>query len=196
METTVRAYRAHCSALLLVALLTGCAGVPSIQQPSPPLAVDLPRFMGSWHVIANIPYWLENGKVATRDEYRLRADGRIDNDFVFRRGFDRPEQRWRGVSSVIPGSAGSLWKVQFVWPFSARLQVLEVSPDYRWALLASPDRTLAWVFAREPQIDTALYADLLQRMAGHGVDRCALRQVPQRPEDLGQASIAPPGCAD
>lgn len=181
--------------LLLAALLAGCAGQPV--RPAPDIEVDLPRFMGSWQVIAHIPYWLENGKVATRDEYRLRPDGRIDNDFVFRRSFDGPERRWRGVSRVVPGSGGALWQVQFVWPFRADLQVLEVAPDYQWALLASPDRSYAWIFARSAQIAPALYADLLQRIAGHGVDPCLLAPVPQRPEDLLAPSLArAPGCQE
>src|SRR3546814_2509235 len=86
---------------LTTPLLSGCAATAARDQP--PLTsdaiVDLPRFMGAWHVIAHIPYWPERGKVASRDEYQLRADGRIDNDFVFRKSFDAPEQRWQDRKS-------------------------------------------------------------------------------------------------
>jgi apolipoprotein D and lipocalin family protein len=171
--------------LPLLCLLSGCAATPS--RDLPPLAeVDLPRFMGSWQVIANIPYWLENGKVATRDEYRLREDGKIDNDFVFRRGFDRPVQRWEGVSTVQPGSGGARWSVQFIWPFSAEVEVLEVDPDYQWALLADPKRTKAWLFSRDPSMEAGRYATLVQRFQRHGVDPAALVRVPQHREQLGQ----------
>lgn len=165
--------------------LGACASVP--QRTLPPLPeVELSRFMGSWHVIANVPYFFERGKVATRDEYRLREDGRIDNDFVFRRGFDRPEQRWEGISTVVPGSSGARWTVQFIWPFSTGLEVLEVDTDYQWALLATPDRKLAWVMAREPDLAAEPYAELIQRLPRHGVDASTLRRVPQRPEQIGQ----------
>ena len=164
----------------LLILLAGCATQPPRELP--PLAeVDLPRFMGSWYVIANVPYWLEQGKVATRDEYRLREDGRIDNDYVFRRRFDRPERRWEGVSTVVPGSGGARWSVQFVWPFSADLEVLEVGPDYDWALLSNPRRELAWLFSRDPDISDERYAELAERFRRHGVDPSALARVPQFP---------------
>lgn len=176
-------------------LLAGCATAPTPPE-QPAVEVDLPRFMGAWHVIANIPYWLENGKVATRDEYRLRPDGRIDNDFVFRRGFDRPERRWKGIATVQPGSGGSRWQVQFVWPLKADLQVLEVAPDYQWALLASPDRRMAWVFARDNVMAPSLYADLLMRIERHGVERCAIVRVPQQPSDLEAGDLRAPGCPD
>lgn len=165
--------------------LAACASAPQRALPALP-EVELSRFMGTWHVIANVPYFFERGKVATRDEYRLREDGRIDNDFVFRRGFDRPEKRWEGVSTVEPGSGGARWSVQFVWPFSTGLEVLEVDADYQWALLATPDRKLAWVMAREPELAAERYVELVQRLRRHGVDPAALRRVPQRPEQLGQ----------
>ena len=188
----MKTVRALCATLFLV-LLAGCASQPS-RADLKLIDVDLQRFMGSWHVIANIPYWLENGKVATRDEYRLMSDGRIENVFVFRRGFDKPETRWNGVSTVLPDSGGSLWSVQFVWPLSTRLQVLEVSDDYRWAILASPDRSYAWIFHRDAQIDDALYLDLLRRMQARGVDPCAIRPVPQEPSDLDATPPTLPGC--
>jgi apolipoprotein D and lipocalin family protein len=169
----------------LLILLAGCSAAPP--RDLPPLAtVDLQRFMGSWHVIANIPYWLEEGKVATRDEYALRPDGRISNDFVFRRSFDQPEQRWEGVSTVQPDSGGARWSVQFVWPFSADLQVLEVDPDYRWALLSNPARSMAWLFSREAAMSQPRYAELVERFRRHGVDPALLKRVPQFREQLGQ----------
>lgn len=163
--------------------LAACASRPPVAPlPADTPPVDLPRFMGTWHVVANVPYFFENGKVATRDVYRLRPDGRIDNDFVFKKRFGEPDRTWRGVSTVVDGSGGREWKVQFVWPISTRLQVLEVAPDYSTALLATPDRKLAWVFSREPVMDDATLSALKVRIARFGVDAGAMRRVPQTPE--------------
>ncbi len=176
--------------------LAACAGAPE-SRPMPDAAplsaspVDLPRFMGTWYVVANVPYFFENGKVATRDVYRLRPDGRIDNDFVFKTRFGEPDRTWRGVSTVVEGSGGREWKVQFVWPFSTRLQVLEVSPDYSSAILATPNRKLAWVFSREPVIGDAPLAGLKARLGTFGVDVSAMRRVPQTPEQLAALEASP-----
>jgi apolipoprotein D and lipocalin family protein len=173
--------------VLATAFLTaGCAMTPKQPPLTTSARVDLDRFMGSWHVIANIPYWPERGKVATRDEYALRADGRIDNDFVFRKDFDQPEKRWNGVSSVVEGSDGAHWKVQFIWPFKADLLVLEVDPNYRWALLGNPKRSMAWIFGREPVMADALYADLRARFNAYGYDPAQLQRVPQVAAQQGQ----------
>lgn len=165
---------------LAVVVLAACASPGARERPLEAApAVDLARFMGTWHVIANVPYFFENGKVATRDEYRLRPDGRIDNDFVFKKQFGEEDKRWRGISTVLPDSGGARWKVQFVWPFSTELVVVHVDDDYQGAALATPDRKLAWVFGREPTMDTARYDALVARLVEQGVDASALRPVPQ-----------------
>lgn len=173
------------TALVLTALLlAGCASVENrpVSANAPPM--DLAAFMGTWHVVAHVPYFFERGKVATRDVYRLRPDGRIDNDFVFKRRFGEPDRTWRGVSTVVEGSGGREWKVQFIWPFSTRLQVLEINDDYTRALLATPDRKLAWIFSRDQVVDDAELNALKDRIATFGVDRAALARVPQIPEHL------------
>ena len=175
------------SAVLIAATalaLAACTSTPERPVPANATPVDLPRFMGTWHVVANIPYFFENGKVATRDVYRLREDGRIDNDFVFKRAFGEPDRTWRGISTVVDGSGGREWKVQFIWPFSTRLQVLEINDDYTRALLATPDRKLAWIFSRDQVVDDAELNALKDRIATFGVDRAALARVPQIPEHL------------
>lgn len=85
------------------------------------------------------------------------------------------------MSSVVEGSGGAHWRVQFIWPFKADLLVLEVDPDYRWALLGNPRRSLAWIFAREPVIDADLQARLRARFADFGYDPSDLVAVPQVP---------------
>lgn len=169
---------------LVVAMTASCAGIPSDAKPQPRAAenVELSRFMGTWYVIANVPYFFENGKVATRDEYRLRPDGRIDNDFVFKKRFGEPDRRWRGISTVVPGSGGARWKVQFIWPFSSELMVVKVDDDYQGAALMSPDGSLAWVFGREPVMPPERYAALVDTLKANGVDTSIMQKVPQRPE--------------
>jgi apolipoprotein D and lipocalin family protein len=167
-------------AVIAAVLLAACASRSErAQAPLATADIDLPRFMGTWYVIAHVPYFFESGKVATRDEYRLRPDGRIDNDFVFKKRFDGADRRWNGISSVVADSGGARWKVQFVWPFSSELVVVHVDDDYRGAALTTPDRTLAWVFGREPTMDAARHQALVAILAAQGVDVSALRAVPQ-----------------
>jgi len=177
-------------ALPLVAV--SCAGSPKeYRMPSPPLAeVDLPRFMGRWWVIANIPYFAERGKIASSDNYTLREDGRIDVVYAYRKSFDETEERTLEASATpVPGSGGAHWKQRFFWILSVEVQILDVDPGYRWALIGNPKRSLAWVFAREPVMSAAEYARIVERLRRFGYDPAQLSRVPQVPAQVGQAGF-------
>jgi apolipoprotein D and lipocalin family protein len=68
----------------LATLVSGCASTPTDLPPPALVAhVDLPRFMGDWYVIANIPTFLEKGAHNAKDSYRLEPDGTIATTFSF-----------------------------------------------------------------------------------------------------------------
>ena len=147
--------------------------------------VDLPKYMGRWWVIANIPYFAENGKVATADVYALKPNGRIDNVFAYRKAFDQPEQKMQAEARVYPGTNNTHWQVRF-WGglIRAQLVILEVSPDYQWAIIGNPDRSLAWGFARNPVMDDAQLKTLSDKFRKYGYDPAKLKRVPQVPAQL------------
>ena len=170
------------------ALLSSCASRSPQTTPAParpPLKtvahLDLPRFMGDWYVFANIPYYLENGKVGTFDRYALRPDGRIQNSFFFRRGtLDAPLKEWRGVAWVHDRQSNAEWRVQFIWPLRVPFLVIDLDPDYQWAVIGYPSRKLAWVLSRTTTLDPAVYEGILVRMKAQGYDTRMLKLVPQR----------------
>lgn len=175
--------------LMLLFLVAACTSTPMKPNATP---VDLPRFMGAWHVIAHVPYFGERGHVATRDEYTLREDGRIGVRYVYQEGFDEPVKTLESKATVKDGSGSRLWTTWFFGVIPTKFRILEVAPDYSWALIDYPGRDLAWVFARTADIGDAQYAELLQRMRGHGVDTGKLLRVPQLVEQVGQPGFASP----
>lgn len=149
--------------------------------------IDLARYMGRWSVIANIPYFGERGKVETTDIYALMPDGRIDNTYEYRKAFGKPFKQMKGVATVVPGTNNAQWRIAFFGGLlKADYLVLEVAPDYSWALIGHPKRKMGWVFARSQAMDEALYQALLAKMAGHGYDTTKFRKVPQKREQQGQ----------
>ena len=166
---------------LLVLAALGVAGCATSQPPLRTVPqVDLTRYLGNWYVIANIPYFLEKGKVATYDTYSMRPDGRMNNTFTFRRGsFDAPEQSWHGVAWVVNHDSNAEWKVRFIWPLTATYLVLELDPDYQWAVVGTPGRDLLWVLARQRHLDDVTYGDILRCIAAQGYDTNRLALVPQ-----------------
>ena len=150
------------------------------------VTIDLERYMGVWHVIANIPYFAENGKVASRDVYRLDADGNVETQYVYRKGFGEPEKSLHSLGIVQPGSSSAYWVVRFLWLIRADYLVVDIAPDYSWVLVGQPSRKLGWILARTPAVDDALYTMLLDRFRTCGYDPARFRRVPQFAADVGK----------
>lgn len=179
-------------------LVTGCSNDPPNPNPRADLPlktvpVDLPRYMGRWYVIANIPYFAERGYVGSMAEWKLRDDGRIDDGFIGHKGsFDAPPKHYQFVDTPKPGSDGGEWRVRLFWPIYVTQLTLYVDPDYRYTILGYPGKSLGWIFAREPVIPEADYRALLGRLDAMGYDTSRFRRVPQTPAQLGQPGFASP----
>lgn len=151
-------------------------------SPPPPTVrhVDLDRYMGEWFVIANIPYFLEKGKVASSDTYRMRPDGRMDNIYTFRKkSFDAPEKQWKGVAWVVDRETNATWKVRLFWPLTSTYLVIHLDPDYRWSVVGNPSGKLLWILARKRSLPEHEYRDILELLQKDGYDAGRIVKVPQ-----------------
>lgn len=174
--------------LLLLSVLAACAarssGPPPLVRPE---RVPVEDFVGTWYVIANIPYFAERGRVASRVEYRPRPDGRFDDLYYSRKGrFDAPERLLRGLAWPLDPPANTRWRSRFYWPFTFDFDVLLLDRERGLLLLGHPSRDYAWIMARENDIAEADYHRLLSELAAQGYDPARLKRVPQRPDQLGR----------
>ena len=153
------------------------------KTPIPPVDnVDLPRFMGDWYVIANIPTFLERESYDAIETYELRDDGKIQTTFRQRKGsFDAKIDTMRPVGTLREGTNNAVWGMQFVWPIKAEYVIVYVDVDYSQTIIGRSARDYAWIMARTPQISGADYAAHVERLKELGYDISKIRRVPQRP---------------
>jgi apolipoprotein D and lipocalin family protein len=170
---------------------------PRAEVPLQSVPVDLPRYMGRWYVIANIPYFAERDFVGTNVKWTLREDGKIDDEFFGRKnGFDKPVTHHQFLDTVKPGSGGGEWSVQPFWPIHVTQMTLWVDPDYRYTILGYPNKKLGWIFSREATMSEDTYKSMLARLDAMGYDTTRFRRVPQSPEQIGQPGFQSPGQRD
>lgn len=185
---------------LLVAIalvLAGCASTSPNPRAGDELkfaSVDLPRYMGKWYIIANIPFFGERDYVGSYAEWTLRPDGKIADVFVGKKGgFDAPETLREFVDTIVPDSGNAKWSVRLFWPIYVTQLTLYVDPDYRTTILGYPGKSLGWIFARSPEISNAAYRDLLGRLDAQGYDTSLFKRVPQTPDQVGKPGFQSPG---
>ena len=72
--------------------------------------------------------------------------------------------------------------MQFFWPFRGDYWIIELAPDYRYAVIGHPSRDYLWILSRTPDMDPSDYAMLLARIEAHGYDLGRLERTPQPPD--------------
>lgn len=170
-----------CALLLFCWSLLGCGSRQAL--PVLPLAkdVDLQRFMGAWYVIGFIPLYPEKDAHNGIERYRLADDGSIDVAYRFRRGgHDGELKHYSPRARVVPGSGNAIWRMQFLWPFSADFRIAYLDDQYQEVIIARQARDYVWLMARSPDMAEARFAELRQMIAEMGYDIDDFRRQPQR----------------
>ncbi len=164
--------------IAVAAMLAACSSAPTIPTAK---SVDLPRFMGDWYVIANIPTFVEKDAYNAVESYRVDKDGSIATTFTFRQGsFDGPERVMHPRGFVRDHESNAVWGMQFVWPIKAEYVIAHVDPDYTETIIARSKRDHVWIMARKPVLPEEDYARLVRMVAELGYDTSKLQKVPQR----------------
>ncbi len=174
-------------------LAAGCSttGSPSMEKPNSALRtvpfVDLPRYMGDWRVIANLPYFAEKGCVDSIESYALRPDGKIENWFTYRKqSFDAPQKTIRAQAEVVNQKTNAEWQVKFFGFIKVPYLVIDLDPAYQWTVVGHPSRKYGWVMARERTLPEPTYQTILDRLAVQGYDPEKFVKVPQSPTSGSQ----------
>ena len=151
-------------------IVTACAGVKHKDTLPTVASVDLARYAGAWYEIARLPMWFQRHCVDSKAMYTSRPDGRIGvhNECVTDSGgVDQAE----GVATVIDPKTNARLTVVFD-NFFARLfgssregnyWILALDPEYRTALVGTPDRRFLWILSRAPQLEEATYQRLVEQ---------------------------------
>jgi apolipoprotein D and lipocalin family protein len=167
--------------LTIFVVLGGCASSPQGMAPVALVShVDLPRFMGDWYVIANIPTFLEKGAHNAKDSYRLDADGTIATTFSFNAdAADGPARHYESHGYVLDPTTNAVWGQQYVWPIKADYRISYLSPDFTQTVITRDKRDYVWIMARTPTIPDADLARLTAFVGTQGYDVTRLQPVPQ-----------------
>ena len=172
-------------------MLAACGG-GNVKEQIPPVAhVDVPRFMGDWYVIAQIPTRLEKEAFDSVESYTLREDGKVDTTFRYRDGgFDEKIKTMHPTGTVREDTGNAIWGMQFVWPIKAEYVIVYVDDDYQQTIVGRSKRDYVWLMARTPAISESDYAAHMERIAALGYDISKIRRVPQSAADPARVSDA------
>jgi apolipoprotein D and lipocalin family protein len=168
----------------LVCLMVIVATTPVRAGDEQPLevvdSVDLDRYLGRWYEIASYPMYFQKGCTATTADYALREDGLIEVINSCRKGtLDGKLKQAKGRAKVVDTETNAKLKVSFFGPFWGNYWIIDLDPDYQWAVVGGPKRKYLWILSRTPQMDQELYDEILARLPAMGYDPAGLNKTLQ-----------------
>jgi len=153
--------------------LLACSKTTTERLQLPPLEavpkVDLDRYLGTWYEIASYPQRFQEGCTATTATYTLRSDGEIDVLNKCRKGsLDGPEDATELRARVVDAQSNAKLEVTLFRPFWGDYWIIDLGPDYEYAVVGHPSRDYLWILSRTPTLDEAAYAAILSRLEDKG----------------------------
>ncbi len=158
---------------LLALTLVGCGATTTEILKLPPLqtveSVNLERYVGSWYEIASYPQSFQEGCTATTANYVARDDGEIDVTNRCRKGsLDGEPSESRGRARVVDRETNAKLEVSFFPLTWGAYWIIDLAPDYSYAVVGHPSRDYLWILSRTPALDADTYSGILARLEAQG----------------------------
>lgn len=144
--------------------------------------VDLQRYLGTWYEIASFPQKFQEGCTASMATYSLRGDGDIDVLNRCRKGsLDGVEASAKGRARVVDQRTNARLKVSFFRPFWGDYWIIDLGPNYDYAVVGHPSRDYLWILSRTPTMAESVYSGIIDRLheQGYEVERLHRTRQPR-----------------
>ena len=146
----------------------GCSSGVSKTSLTTVESVDLQRYSGTWYEMASYPQIFERGCSNVKATYTPK-DGYIE---VFNQSIkNKKNNSIKGKAFVVENSGNARLKVQFFWPFKGNYWIIDLAPDYSWAIVSDPKRKTLWILSRSPEMKDSLYTSLIAKLVNRGFDK-------------------------
>jgi len=142
-------------------------------------SVDLSRYVGQWYEIARLPNRFQKKCAdSVTANYTLRSDQSIQVVNRCRKASGEFTTA-TGKAKIVDKKTNAKLKVTFFWPFYGKYWILDLGPNYEYAVVGEPGRDYLWILSRTPQINEALYQQLLAKMQARGFDTTRMIRTSQ-----------------
>ncbi|HEY5511093.1 MAG TPA: lipocalin family protein [Prolixibacteraceae bacterium] len=142
--------------------------------------VDLKKYAGKWYEIASYPQRFQKGCHCTTAEYTLSEKGYVIVENRCNRDSIKGKQSYiKGKAFVEKNSGNAKLKVRFFWPFTGKYWIIDLADDYTYAVVSHPNKKYLWILSRTPEMDNAIYQQILSRLKEKGFDLTKLQTTKQ-----------------
>jgi apolipoprotein D and lipocalin family protein len=137
--------------------------------------LDLNRYLGEWHQIATISTWFQPNLIEVKAKYSLLPNGlvQVENSGVGK--IFRLPSKIKGTARIPEQNNPSKLKVRFPLFGEGDYNVLELDPNYQWALVGGSSPNNLWILSRSLSITMDLYNELKEKARLRGYNSSKLK---------------------
>lgn len=133
--------------------------------------VEVNRYLGTWYDIASYPQWFQKGCTNTKALYELKHNGdiRVTNT-CNKDTTDGKLKKSVGKAKIVDRDTNSKLKVSFFGPFYGKYWIIDLDPNYEFAVVSDPTRSTLWILSRTPKLDPATLEGIFERLKDQEYD--------------------------
>jgi len=130
--------------------------------------VELAKYLGKWYEIARLPAKFEEGCSDVTATYGLSKDGSVTVLNECKRNGRLKVAK--GRTKIVDKTTGAKLKVSFFRPFYGDYWIINLSDNYDYAVVGTPNRKYLWILNRTPKMDDKLFSQLTEFAKSKGFD--------------------------
>jgi len=148
--------------------------------------VDINNYLGKWYEIASIPQFFQRKCVSnTTAEYEFISKNaiRVVNSCTTA---DHKRISSEGRAKVVDTLTNAKLKVtfanlgeKFFYTLGGKYWIIDLDPDYNFAIVGHPKRTYGWILSRNPGVTEHSLMELSIILMSKGYDPCKFVITPQ-----------------
>ena len=177
-------------ACLVACSLLGCESNPPLEvAPS----VNLSQLQGKWYEIARLPRTTEVDCHGTTAFYTQSADGSLGLVNQCNVGSANGTLQTIAMTATVPDQSVPAKLALNVGGYTGDYWILEVGPNYEYAVVGHPSRLYLWILSRTPTLDSTVMGGILSRADSAHFDTTQLEYTPQPPAGERNTLSTPEG---
>ena len=155
--------------------------------------VDLSRFQGKWYEIARLPRSTQTDCHGTTAFYTQGSDGTLALVNQCNVGDPTGPLKTVTMSAKVPDPTVPAKLALDVGGYTGDYWILEVGPNYEYAVIGHPSRLYLWILSRTPTLDPVTVQSVLARAQNNHFDTTQVQYTPQPPAGERASSDTPVG---
>ncbi len=166
------------AALLAASGVIGCQSDPPLEVAP---QVELSQMQGKWYEIARLPRATEADCHGTTAFYTRAADGSLGLVNQCNIGSPTGTLQTIAMTATVPDNSVPAKLALNVGGYTGDYWILEVGPNYEYAVVGHPSRLYFWILSRTPTLEASVMSGILTRAEEKHFDTSLLEFTPQPP---------------